>query len=428
MTLSPGVNGEATSGKWFYYRPFGIRLRQPAAGRALLSLGICFNAISRVNLSLTHRPQPTIQIRMGSRDHPDHLRALHLSGLICFPMALRAANELKVFDIIARAGPKAQLTSSEIVSKINTANPCAAAALERILRILVANSILIMSTRGGGGPEGTPEHVYGLSSDGRCLVPAEEEEEGRSHEGLSVAALVQLSYDTASMDGFNHLVDAVVDGRSTPFHAAHGRELYEFVAGEPKYMELFYQGMRSIVRIVLNEVLQVYRGLDDVNELVDAGGGIGTSISLIVSRYPNIRGVNFDLPSVIAGAPRYKGVEHVAGNMFESVPKAEAIFMRAILHNWDDDHCIKLLKNCWNALPKGGKVMNVEFVIPTELGTDHVSCYTTGLDLIMMACSTGGRERTVDEYLSLANRAGFADTKIFPIRGGLTVMEFYKTP
>ncbi|KAK4858172.1 hypothetical protein QYF36_012200 [Acer negundo] len=76
-------------------------------------------------------------------------------------------------------------------------------------------------------------------------------------------------------------------------------------------------------------------------------------VSLLKLLLPNthkLRGIDFDLPHVIQHAPHYPGVEHVGGYMFESVPKGDAIFMKWILHDWSDEHCLKLLKNCYKGL------------------------------------------------------------------------------
>lgn len=103
------------------------------------------------------------------------------------------------------------------------------------------------------------------------------------------------------------------------------------------------------------------------------------------------------------------------------------LWVQGVLHNWDDDRCVDLLKNCWGALPNGGIMINVEFAVPETLGTDEVSCLTYGFDLLMMSFCSGGKERTLSEYGDLAKAAGFAEIKFIPIVHGLHVMEFHKT-
>ncbi|XP_058093186.1 (S)-scoulerine 9-O-methyltransferase-like [Magnolia sinica] len=354
---------------------------------------------------------------MSVHDHASRLAAVRLADGICIPMALQAAIDLKVFEIIADAGPEAQLSTSEMIAKMNTSNPHAAATLERILRVLVTDSILTLSVR-SDGEGGRTEPVYGLTDESRFLVPDED--------GTSVASLVQLCLDRATVEGMYYLKDFVIQGKRPPFEIVHGVDVFEFGSKEPKYNKLFHDAMSSFSVIVLNVLLEVYKSFNEVKQVMDVGGGIGTSISFMVSHFPHVHGVNFDLPHVIASAPHYSGVEHVEGNMFEGVPNAENIFMKLVLHDWGDDHCIQLLKNCWNALPDGGKVINVDFVIPSVLGTDAISRRTATEDLNMIAYTSGGKERTLAEFDKIAKAAGFAETKDIPISLGIHVLEFHK--
>ncbi|XP_068638380.1 (S)-scoulerine 9-O-methyltransferase-like [Aristolochia californica] len=342
------------------------------------------------------------------------LAGLALQSLVCVPMALRAAINLNVFDTIAKAGAGAFLSPSEIVTKIPTTNPNASAALERILRILVANSLLTVSYREGEKREA----VYGLANWATSLVPG--------NDGASTAMDFLLSSHEASVASLYHLEDAVMEEGCVPFEKAHEMSIFEFAAKDREYTEVFHKAMSNTSTMVLAEVFAVYNGFEEVKEIVDVGGGVGTCVSMLVSKYPHIRGINFDLPYVITGAPQYPGVVHIEGNMFEGVPKAETIFMKGILHNWNDDNCVKLLRNCWEALPEGGKVIIVEFVVPPELGNDIVSLRMTSLDLLMMACSLKGKQRTLVELNDLSKAAGYAEMKNFPVSHGLHVVEFHK--
>nr|DAD40318.1 TPA_asm: hypothetical protein HUJ06_014641 [Nelumbo nucifera] len=318
---------------------------------------------------------------------------------------------------MAQAGPDARLSASEMVHRMAATNPNAATALDRILRILAANSILSFSLRPrDDGSE--PEKVYGLTSESRWLVPGDD--------GASVAPEMLLTLDKAVVESFYCLQDAVVEEGCIPFEKAHGTDVFEYGAKEPEFNKAYPDAMNNGSAIALAEVFKVYKGFDGVTEMVDVGGGTGVSIGFIVSRYPNFRGVNFDLPHIISHPPPLQGVEHVGGNMFEEIPNEETIFMKWILHNWDDGRCVTLLKKCWRALPHGGKVIIVEFVIPPVLGTDAVSRYTLSADLFMMACNPGGKERTVTEFYGLAMAAGFAEMKNCPIGHGLHVIEFHK--
>ncbi|KAH9685699.1 Flavone 3'-O-methyltransferase 1 [Citrus sinensis] len=90
----------------------------------------------------------------------------------------------------------------------------------------------------------------------------------------------------------------------------------------------------------------------------------GVNMSLIVNTYSQIRGINFDLPHVIENASSSPGVEHVGGDVFVKIPNGQAIFMKFILHDWSDEQYLKILKNCYDALPESGKVIIVESIVP----------------------------------------------------------------
>nr|BEV30395.1 scoulerine 9-O-methyltransferase [Corydalis solida] len=336
-----------------------------------------------------------------------------LSRLTCFPMALRAAIDLSVFPIISRFGHDAKLTASQLVAEMPTTNPNAAIALERILRILAANSLLSPSNELNG------EISYGLTKDSRYLVPSQKD-------GVSLVPMVLLTIDKYVMESYFQLKDAVLDEGCVPFDKTFGVSIFEFAGKEPKVGKMFNEAMRSSSIFVLDEVLKVYEGFDEMKELVDVGGGIGGTMSKIVSKYPHIHGINFDLPHVIADAPNYPGVKHISGDMFEEIPKAENIFLKWVLHDWDDESCKKLLRKCWNALDEGGKMIVVELVLPQVLGNNAESRSALAGDLMMMALSPGGKERTIIQFQNLGKAAGFNKVKSFPVNQGLHVIEFQK--
>ncbi|XP_068638153.1 (S)-scoulerine 9-O-methyltransferase-like [Aristolochia californica] len=358
-------------------------------------------------------------VEMGEGDeHQERYAALTLSSLICVPFAIRAAIKLGVFEIIAAAGPDAYLSPADIASKIPNSSPSTAKLLERVLRMLVANSILRTSHRAGDGEGQKPQMLYGLGKLGEYLVPGPP--------GTSTALTHLLSVDKVMVDCFYHLEDAVLDPTCEPFVKAHGLSLFEYLGKDPRYKKVFHEAMRGGSIMAANVIFDKYKGFEDVKEIVDVGGSSGAAVAEIVAKYPHIRGRNFDLPYVIANAPQFPGVEHVAGNMFENIPTSETIVMKSILHDWDDDQCVEILKNCWKALPDGGRVINVDLIVPTNIGNDLVSLRVLGLDLTMMACCPRGMERTIEEFQHLGKAAGFAELKDFPVANGLHVVEFHK--
>ncbi|KAL9451549.1 hypothetical protein AB3S75_013166 [Citrus x aurantiifolia] len=119
-------------------------------------------------------------------------------------------------------------------------------------------------------------------------------------------------------------------------------------------------------------------------------------------------------------------IEHVAGDMFQSVPKSDAIFRKWILHDWDDEQCVKLLKNCYKSIPEDGKVIVVELMLPEVPNTSMESKSNSHIDVLMMTQNPSGKERTKHEFMTLATGAGFSGIRFDLVTGNFWVMEFYK--
>ncbi|KAL5725969.1 hypothetical protein ACHQM5_009047 [Ranunculus cassubicifolius] len=183
--------------------------------------------------------------------------------------------------------------------------------------------------------------------------------------------------------------------------------------------------MHSYTAIYAKKMVETYKGFKDLKEVLDVGGGLGVTIGIITEKYPNIKGINFDLPHVIQAAPSNPGVQNVAGDMFESIPKSETIFLKWILHDWEDEVCLKLLKNCYKALPSNGKVIVVDAILPGEAETSVGAKGACQIDVNMLV-HVGGKERTEYELDNLAKGAGFGGMKKVCSVYNYWVMEFYK--
>ncbi|KAK2389117.1 putative O-methyltransferase [Trifolium repens] len=194
------------------------------------------------------------------------------------------------------------------------------------------------------------------------------------------------------------------------FEKVHGEDVWRYAASNNDHSNLINDAMACDAIVVVPAIVKgCSEVFDGVGSLVDVGGGNGTTMSILVKAFPWIHGINFDLPHVIDVAPKYDGVEHVAGDMFASVPKADAVFIKWVLHDWGDDECIQILKKCREAIPKEkGKVIIVEAVIEEE-GGKHNNYKDVGLmlDMVMMAHTNIGKERTLQEWDYVIKMAGF---------------------
>lgn len=129
--------------------------------------------------------------------------------------------------------------------------------------------------------------------------------------------------------------------------------------------------------------------------IVDVGGGHGALLAAVLRQTPAARGVLFDLPQVVAGAgPTTAEVasrcDIRGGSFFESVPAGgDTYLLKTVIHDWDDEKSLAILRNVRAAVAPGGKVPLFEMVLP-EGAPAHLGLV---LDLEMLV-NAGGQERT----------------------------------
>ncbi|KAJ9679905.1 hypothetical protein PVL29_021721 [Vitis rotundifolia] len=260
-------------------------------------------------------PVPTA-IRKSEEEEFAHATLLANGSVL--PMVLKAALQLDLLEIIAKAGPGAFVSASEIAAQIRTNNPKAPVMVDRILCLLATDRVVKCSPR--DSPDGGVERLYGLGPVCKYLT--------RNEDGVSVAPLVLMNQDQVLMESWYYLRDAVLDG-GIPLNKAYGMTAFDYRS--PRFTKEFNERMSGHSIITMKEILETYKGFEGLTSIVDVGGRTGVILDMIRSKYPTIKGINFDLPDVIADAPSYPGVEHVGGDMFVSVPKGDAIFMKVNL-------------------------------------------------------------------------------------------------
>ncbi|BFG23611.1 hypothetical protein CerSpe_098850 [Prunus speciosa] len=348
-------------------------------------------------------------------DEEANLFAMQLASASVLPMVLKAAIELDLLEIMAKAGPGVFLSPTDIASQLPTKNPDAPVMLDRMLRLLASYSILTYSLRTLA--DGKVERLYGLGPVCKFLT--------KNEDGVSIAPLCLMNQDKVLVESWYHLKDTVLEG-GIPFNKAYGMTAFEYHGTDPRFNKVFNRGMADHSTITMKKILETYKGFEGLTSIVDVGGGTGAVVNMIVSKYPSIKGINFDLPHVIEDAPQYPGVEHVGGDMFVSVPKGDAIFMKWICHDWSDEHCLKFLKNCYAALPDNGKVILGECILPVAPDSSLATKGVVHIDVIMLAHNPGGKERTEQEFQALAKGAGFQGFNVACSAFNTYVIEFLK--
>ena len=213
------------------------------------------------------------------------------------------------------------------------------------------------------------------------------------------------------------------------FDRIFGKPVFEYFSQNPEVAAVFDEAMTSISAMEARAASEAY-DFKGIQTLMDVAGGHGLLLATVLRRHKKMRGVLFDLPHVAAGATatftraRITGrVRIESGDFFKELPMgSDAIIMKHIIHDWDDDSATRILQACHRALGKRGKVLIVDTVVPAR----NVPHYGKLLDLEMLVLTPLGRERTKDEFAKLLRGAGFRLSGIIPTESPLSVVEALK--
>ncbi len=209
------------------------------------------------------------------------------------------------------------------------------------------------------------------------------------------------------------------------FDNKFGMNVWQYFETDPEKAQNFNKYMVGSSSAVSQPIVEAY-DFSKYQKIVDVGGGLGSMISAILRANPNLSGVLLDAPSVIEKAKGFlmeNGVsdrsETIGGDFFEAVPAGgDLYYMRWIIHDWDDDLSIKILKNIRQVVPENGKLLLLEAVVPDD-NKPHFSKF---MDLIMLTM-TGGCERTAKQYETLLEKGGFKVTNVIPTNSFMSIVE-----
>ncbi|KAL2317404.1 hypothetical protein Fmac_031280 [Flemingia macrophylla] len=241
---------------------------------------------------------------------------------------------------------------------------------------------------------------------------------------MSVTPMLHYVLDPIMTKPWNHFSDWFKNGDATAFETANGILFWDYVSSnDSKFNNLFNDAMASDTQFVTNSLLNekckgVFIGLES---LVDVGGGTGTMAKAIAKSFPLMQCTVLDLPHVVAGLQGNENLKYVEGDMFKAIPPADAILLKSILHDWNDEECIKILKNCKKAITmegKKGKVIIIDMVVDEENRDDESFETQLFFDTVMLAF-LNGKERSKKEWINLIYSTGFDDYKITPSLDGL---------
>jgi O-methyltransferase domain/Dimerisation domain len=321
----------------------------------------------------------------------EHFQTLNrLIGGYRVSRAIAVVVGLGIPDLLA-GGPRA-------IDDLAQATETHADALYRVLRLLAGMDLF----------EETAPREFRLTPLGHGL---------RSDVPGSMGAMALMHLDSAKWQSWDDLLFSVRTGE-TAFPHVHGVEIFDYLQQHPDAAEVFQQAMTANTARSGAAITQAY-DFSGAERLIDVGGGHGLFLATILQAYPTLRGVLFDQPEVVEGAPislTAAGVadrcEIVGGDFFAEVPDGGDIYLlRQIIHDWDDARATLILSNCRRAMPASGKALVVESAISEDY---QQSLPVLQLDLEMLV-NFGGLQRTNAEYSALFAAAGFKLGHVTPL-------------
>ncbi len=210
---------------------------------------------------------------------------------------------------------------------------------------------------------------------------------------------------------WNGMLESIMTGK-TAAQILNVANSFDLMARTPENVSMFNAAMTDLTRLVTPDVLRAY-DFGAISHLLDVGGGSGELIAAVAKKYPNIRGTVFDLPRCAEAANHHFNrlgiadrAAFLAGDFFQSLPSmADAIILKSVIHDWNDERNCIILQNCRHALPKDGTLLLVERLMPQSPGVSDEDRAQVMSDLNMLR-GPGGRERTEKQYRRLPEVTG----------------------
>lgn len=311
--------------------------------------------------------------------------------------AIYAAASLRIADALA-VGPR----SVEELSAETASHP---PSLYRLLRALA--SIGIFHELEG--------KIFSLTSLGDCL---------RSDAPESLHSWANFVGRPYYWNAWGQLLHSIRTGENA-FEQLYDTNVWEYRTRHPEEGAIFDNAMMSLTKTVNRSLIEAF-DFGRFGAIVDVGGGNGALLANLLSTYPSLNGVLFDLPHVVASANQVLGPAGVAGrcliehgDFFEAVPEGgDGYVLKAIIHDWEDDASVAILSSVGKAMPQDGTLL----VIERLLGPANEEPEAKFSDLNMLV-SPGGRERTIDEFAALFEAADFRIAGTTATTSGFFVIE-----
>ncbi|KAL6875713.1 hypothetical protein ACP4OV_013226 [Aristida adscensionis] len=328
-------------------------------------------------------------------------------------MALKCAVELGVPTAIYHLGGTASVP--DLITALSLP-PAKEPFLSRIMRLLASSGAFSMVN--------STDAIYGLTPLSYLLVDGIAADGHMDHAPFLLTVTSTRYIDLAM--GLTAWFKK--EEKTPPFDHVHGVALFEksMERVDPEFHKMAIKGLivhdNFAVDIALRQFYDIFSGIKSLTDCCYHGDG--TTAKAIAKAFPQMKITVLDLPQEINKIPADGVVNYVGGDMFKSIPPAQVVMLKMVLHHWSDEACVKILTNCRKAIPsrqEGGKVLIGDIVLEPA-----GPMYETQLlmDVCMMLMKEG-RQRDENDWREIFMKAGFSDYKLVKKFGARGVFEVY---
>ena len=225
----------------------------------------------------------------------------------------------------------------------------------------------------------------------------------------------------AIYEAYGDLLHTLRTGESA-FQGRYGTGFHAYLTQHPELGMLYDKAMES-TSDAFSQCAKAY-DFSNAHTIVDVGGGQGALALEILSRYPDLRAISYDLPEVIARAhteqhPAHDRLELVGGDAFEAVPSGGDVYITStVLRCFDDERCLRLLKNIRAVMPAHSRLAAFEMIIPE--GRDNLAMSMADVTARVLY---GGCDRTEQQFRDLFAEAGLHLTRLIPVEATMYAVE-----
>ena len=344
-------------------------------------------------------------LRLADRLVPAQVAMIDRIGGYYLVAAIHAAARLGLADQLVD-GPR---TPAELASRLGVDEEL----LGRLVRALASFGVF----------EATPDGRYRQNRLSATLV------EGAPDSMRALSLFAGAPYHLRAWDGF---VDVLRTGQGG-FTRTHGVPLFDYLAKHPEDGASFAGAMVSLTAMDAPAMAAAYdfSALGRGAKVCDVAGGRGTLLAHILARHPHLRGVLFDEAVVVDSAGPLLAsygvkdrVEVVSGSFFEKIPEACAAYvLKDILHDWNDEKALQILKTVRAAMAPGARLLVIEMVVDGA----RERYFGNLLDLEMLVVMDGGRQRSKEQMRGLFEAAGLRLARVIPAASPTSIVEAIAT-